>query len=350
MFDQDKYRIEQMSYPSDIMDPKYAGNMVVFYINVANASKFQPTAGDSYDMSQLDTPIDRGIALGRSVSDLNLIGSTMSKSLLAIAGGFASGFSKTTVVAAAANAVGLEAAKTLSGTTTREMKRLKTAIALHMPNNLNIRYSADWTSEETAGNEIVSKILEDSGSLLKSLLDVNTSQMTEKEKNQFSSSINQAKTDGTALAAYGGLSAPGGAYASVRSGLSPNPRKEMVFKGTDFRTFSFDYSFFPRDIKEADNVMSIIQAFKFHMHPEYKDTSSFLYLYPSEFDIQYFTNNGENKFIHKHSSCVLTEFSVNYTPQGNFNTFANGMPTQINVSMTFKELSAPTKESIDKGI
>lgn len=347
MFDQSKYRIDQMSYPSDIMDPKYAGNMVVFYINVANASKFQPTEGDYYDMSELDTPINRGLALGRNVSDINMVASSMSKSLVGIIGGLKYGVPKTTLAYAGADAIGLEAAKSLTGTTTREMKRLKTAIALHMPNRLAIRYSADWQAEDTVGAEIMSKMLEDSGSLLKALNDTRTSQMTEKEKENISSAI---KNDITAMAAYGGLSGPGGSYASVRTGLTPNPRKEMVFKGVDFRSFSFDYSFFPRDENEAQHVMDIIHAFKFHMHPEYKDASSFLYLYPSEFDIQYFTNLGENRFIHRHSSCVLTELNVDYTPNGNFNTFLNGMPTQINITMSFKELAPPTKESVYMGI
>ena len=133
---------------------------------------------------------------------------------------------------------------------------------------------------------------------------------------------------------------------SAKTGLAPNPKKEMLFKTVDFRTFSFDYVFAPRDETEANNVMQIIKTLKFHMHPEYKDNNSFLYLYPSEFDVQYYTNDGINRYIHQHTSCVLTEFSVNYTPNGSFTTFANGMPTHISVTMTFQELVAPTKETI----
>ena len=29
---------------------------------------------------------------------------------------------------------------------------------------------------------------------------------------------------------------------------------------------------------------------------------------------------------------LLTEMNVNYTPNGQFNTFENGMPTQINIT------------------
>ena len=86
------------------------------------------------------------------------------------------------------------------------------------------------------------------------------------------------------------------------------------------------------------------------MHPEFKDSGSFLYVYPSEFDITYFHNNKENLNIHRHTSCVLTELSVNYTPNGQYATFENGMPTQINLQLTFKELGLITKERIQQGL
>jgi hypothetical protein len=37
---------------------------------------------------------------------------------------------------------------------------------------------------------------------------------------------------------------------------------------------------------------------------------------------------------------------VNYSPNGQFTAFENGMPTQINVTLTFKELATLTKEKI----
>jgi hypothetical protein len=38
--------------------------------------------------------------------------------------------------------------------------------------------------------------------------------------------------------------------------------------------------------------------------------------------------------------------SVNYTPNGAFNTFDDGMPTQINVQLAFLELAILTKAQI----
>ena len=134
----------------------------------------------------------------------------------------------------------------------------------------------------------------------------------------------------------------------IATGLAANPKKEQAFKNVDFRTFSFDYQFAPKSATEAENVLNIIRSFKYHMHPEFKDTTGFLYIYPSEFDIVYYKGTQENLNIHRHTSCVLTEMNVNYTPNGIFSTFANGMPTQINITLTFKELMLLSKELIEK--
>jgi hypothetical protein len=141
-----------------------------------------------------------------------------------------------------------------------------------------------------------------------------------------------------------------GGALSAKLGIAANPKKEQVFRGLDFRTFTFDYQFFPRSPNEAKQVLDIIETFKYHMHPEFKSEHHFVWIYPSEFDILYYNNGKENEHLHKHTSCVLESMNVNYTPNGSFTTFANGMPTQINMSLQFKELLLLSKEQIRKGM
>jgi hypothetical protein len=137
---------------------------------------------------------------------------------------------------------------------------------------------------------------------------------------------------------------------SAASRSAANPRKEQLFKGVDYRRFTFDYQFAPRDSDEARDVLQIVNMFKYHMHPEFKDSSNFIYIYPSEFDIEYCFGNGPNQRLHKISSCVLTEMNINYSPNGVFSTFPDGMPTQINIQMSFTELELLTKERIKAGL
>ena len=342
-----KYNISQMMYPSDLMDPIYGGNMAVFFINVAQASKFLPNTNETIGLDQLDTPRNRGLTIARNVEALNaVVSGVIGGGLAALVGGSLAGVGTAVSVGGAIGGAALYAATDIAGTTTREQKRLKSAIALHMPNGLNIRYSADWGTDDMAGAEMVSILGE---AAVKSLSEMSMSSLSKMPTiDGMKAGVKDIYNSGAgaAVANLGLANAPGGSYISARTGLAANPRKEMVFKGVDFRTFSFEYKFYPRSDAEAKNIEQIINTFKFHMHPEYKDAHSFLYLYPSEFDIVYYTNSGENQHIHKHTSCVLTELSVSYGSQGNFTVFANGMPTEINITLSFKELAIPTKETI----
>ena len=130
------------------------------------------------------------------------------------------------------------------------------------------------------------------------------------------------------------------------SGLAPNPFREQIFRNVENRTFRFDYKFFPRSPNEAEAVKNIIKRFKLHMHPEVSAGQLF-YVYPSTFDIAYYFNGRENKNLNRISTCVLERMSVDYGGQA-WNTFADGMPTEINLSLEFRELERLTKERIDQ--
>lgn len=338
-----KYDIKNYSYPSDIMNPlqTYGGNYAIFYINVAVDSKlFNDKTVQTVD----DIPPRlRGdlLAKERSLSSLFATSTASGAFLGAVSKGLLSGnFSAAGEGALQGGAVGAivgGSVATTAASATRAQKRLKTAIALHIPNQLNIRYSTNWEAEDTLGFQAAEDIIKALGSGA-SMTDVVT-----KAKN----------TTGVARDIVANVSmakAPGGAAISAATGLAPNPKKEQVFKGVDYRSFQFDYQFFPRDEQEATNVMNIIKEFKYHMHPEFKDSNNYLYIYPSEFDITYYNKTEENKFIHKHTSCVLTEMNVNYTPNGQFTAFANGMPTQINITLNFRELGLLNKDLIKEGL
>jgi hypothetical protein len=345
-FDGGKYNIKNYSYPEDIMSNNYGKNYAIFYINVAVDSKlFNDKTVETVDDY---APRDRGqlIALNTNVYSnptsagaaagfvgLNATGAAVQGGLV---GGLVAG-KKGAALGAAANAAPdalmIGAAATQSASVTRAQKRLKTAIALHIPNQLAVRYSTNWGDEDTfgyqaaaAGAEAITKAMSGGG-------------------------LKNAGNDALSIVGAIGLkSDKQGAAASAAFGLASNPKKEQVFKGVDYRTFQFDYQFFPRSPEEAQNVLNIIQEFKYHMHPEFKDTNNFLYVYPSEFDIFYYQNGHENLNIHRHTSCVLKELNINYTPNGMFTTFDNGMPTQINIQMTFVELGLMDKDKIKNGL
>lgn len=193
---------------------------------------------------------------------------------------------------------------------------------MHVPNSLSISYGVNWQEEDTMAFQAADAIISTSIASAAPAVGANVA-------------LNKTPIIAAAL--------------SAASGLAANPKKEQIFKGVNRRSFTFKYLFSPRNAAESSNVRNIIKAFKYHMHPEYKDENNFLYIYPSEFDITYFQNAKENVNLHRHTSCVLTDMTVNYTPgAGTFSTFPDGSPTQIEVTMTFLELAVLTKELIQE--
>ena len=142
----------------------------------------------------------------------------------------------------------------------------------------------------------------------------------------------------------------GGAIDKAR-GQSINPNAEMVFKSVPFRTFSFPYEFAPKNEKEKEDVQKILSLFKFHMMPE-KASEGYL-TSPSQFQITYMYRDGANMYIPKISRCALTDFNIDYSPEGVFTTFKGddkgAPPILTKVEMSFTEMEIMTKETIAAG-
>ena len=119
------------------------------------------------------------------------------------------------------------------------------------------------------------------------------------------------------------------------------------------RTFTYNFTFAPRSEEETKDVQEIIQLFRFHMVPELQTNNGRYITLPSTFDIHYMykaqNGNGyENDYYTRLSTCVLKQCDVNYTPNG-VKSFADGAPTQITMSLSFRETETLTKEKINQG-
>lgn len=329
------YKLNDLTYPEDLFGSlDYGGNYVVFFINVSEDSTLLTKDSNNNVTNAYKGDVPNRLRGQGIAANANKNVTTGVATVLGATVGTAFGNG---LLGGAISAAGTASVPTPSGgQLTRPQKRLDTAIALYMPNQLNIRYGVQY-EEETM------MILAAAGAV--------------------SEIVNNATGDGNFDAKSAGSAArnfianqaiskdvPGAAAAAFGAGVAANPKKEQVFKGVDFRTFQFNYQFFPRSADEARKVLDIIQTFKLHMHPELKGNDGFLYIYPSEFDIMYFNGGSQNTAVHKHTSCVLKELNVNYSPQGQFNAFKDGMPVQINIDMTFLELGLLTKKEIQEGL
>ena len=236
----------------------------------------------------------------------------------------------------------------------RDRVTLKTTIALHLNNKPSVSYKAQWADKELgviggAGN--VFGKMKDAVSGRSGVMDNAEGLMSaagEAIKGIGGAAATMAlkKVNDTPLKAFGDVQS----FFEAGTGQAINPFKAQLFKNMEFRTFSFDYVFLPRNKTEYDSVQTIIKTFKRYMHPKLGEENFFLG-YPAEFNITYFHKNGPNhENIFKLSSCALTDLKVEYGG-ADFVTFkgTSGAPTEIAMSLSFLELELLTEERILDG-
>jgi len=152
-----------------------------------------------------------------------------------------------------------------------------------------------------------------------------------------------------------GLGEGGGALAQkLFFGEATNPYMEVLFENVEMRSFTYSFNFTPKSSKETQEIKEIIETFRFHMAPRLQNDHGRYMTLPAEFDIHYMYQDGEgnareNTYLNKIATCVLTNCTVNYTPNGAVQTHADGSPVSINMQLSFQETEMITKDKIKQG-
>ena len=137
------------------------------------------------------------------------------------------------------------------------------------------------------------------------------------------------------------VSTPGLIGRSIGGAINNN--LELLFNGPTLRSFTFNFKLTPREKDEANDIKEIIRLFKRGMSPALSKSGLFLAA-PNVFKIKYiYTGNGSKSdphpYLNRIKVAALRDFSVNYTPDGNYMTYgADGSMTQYDLSMTFGEI------------
>lgn len=132
-------------------------------------------------------------------------------------------------------------------------------------------------------------------------------------------------------------------YSRFAGGIT-NPNIELIFSGVTLREgFSFGFDIVPRGEKEAEEVKNIIRKLKYHSSAK-KGASSggasgLFVMAPEVFKIEYMNGAKPHPYLNKFKICALEGMSVNYTPNGNYATYYDGTPVNMQLTLAFKELS-----------
>lgn len=152
------------------------------------------------------------------------------------------------------------------------------------------------------------------------------------------------------MAGYQNLrgAATGAAGKAVMDGLGPagkhtigkgvfiNDYASLSYSGSGFRTYSFSWDLIPSSESEARSIMEIIKLIRRNSLPDYNKTGEGGRLsYPKMWKVYPAMNTEIDLFL---KDCVITNFTVNYTPDGVLRLYNSGHPVSVNMQIEFKEL------------
>jgi hypothetical protein len=219
------------------------------------------------------------------------------------------------------------------------------AIALYMPDTLSYQQTQGYDNA-TPGKELIGQLAAAGVSAAQAY--------KEKGFMEAAASVGKSALLNVADSLKSQLGQDTGAVAFAAAGMAKNPMLELIYSSPAFRTFQFEFVFYPRDEREALEVQKIIEKLRFHSSPEIiKDAQGFL-VPPSQFDIRFYYGGYQNPNIPQIATCVLTNIDVNYAPNG-WSAYEipgesqpqlgrTGMPVAVQMSLQFQEVEILTKE------
>ena len=230
--------------------------------------------------------------------------------------------------------------------------RTTDSIALYMPDTLQFTYSQGYENLEL-GKELAGQAFK----VGKAAIDKGTTGEETNVTGALKAAIVAGAVKGLGDAAGSSATAKAGTFALL--GGVVNPMLEMLYSSPDFRSFTFEFLFYPRDEREALEVQNILERLRFHQAPELDDSSGgVLLIPPSEFELQFYYAGKPNPNIPPIARCVLTNISMDYAPNG-WSSYEmpgeyspalgrTGMPSAIRLTLEFKETQFLTKKDFGR--
>ena len=233
--------------------------------------------------------------------------------------------------------------KTGSTVNAPSLKNPKQTIILPIPQQLSDNTSVSWGDAglspiEAFGVSAAANTIENGleGFINSLMIAGNLTQIAGDE--QLQGAITAALS-GRAVGALGG-NVSGSQLVSRATGQVFNPNLELLFEGVNIRSFPFSFEFFPRNLKEADQVKRIIRSLKMSMSARKNGTTGEIFISaPDVFQLTYMKGRKPHPFLNTFLPMALTSVNVVYTGSNTYSTFHDGTPTHMRMDLTFKELN-----------
>ena len=206
-------------------------------------------------------------------------------------------------------------------------------VVLPIPGGINDQNQAQWdTGSMNAGQQALAQIA------LKTIEDgfkEGANEVTDTLRKIGGGKTDVRKALATTIA--GSATGDNAALLQRTSGQIINPNMELLFGNPQLRSFSFSFKLSARDEGEGATILKIIRFFKESMSPK-KSASNLFLKSPDTFKLSYQQNGKEHKGLNRFKECALTSCGLEYTPDGNYATYSDGVMTSYQMTLAFGEL------------
>lgn len=137
------------------------------------------------------------------------------------------------------------------------------------------------------------------------------------------------------------------AAAQAKYGVAINKRNKALFRDLPFRQVSFAFNLRPRSKDMAAKYMEQIELLKVESAPKLIQDGSLWSVEETTWELTLATSAPPPADILFHSKdLVITDLTVNYTPNGFWSQHKDGYPTQVELSISLMELSLAHKDRL----
>ena len=214
-------------------------------------------------------------------------------------------------------------------------------VTLPIPGGISDKNATEWGQGKMSALDIAK------ADAVKSFLSDSAGAAAESMTNSLNTAISESGDVSTAMSNIFTQQLTGTTDLLSRTeGAVMNPNMELLFRGPALRPFSFTWRLSPRDRGESMTIMKIIRMFKQSMAPK-KTTAQLFLKAPNTYKIQYLSGSSDHKFLPKIKECALNDFSVNYTPDGNYMTYDNSSMLAYEISFSFTEIEPIYNNDMD---
>ena len=134
-------------------------------------------------------------------------------------------------------------------------------------------------------------------------------------------------------------------YVGAYAGVVKNPKTALLFNGMNLRQITYHFRLTPRNEGESRDIQDMMTFTRNAMHPTYSKTfNSYALDYPRLFFVTYDNKTSKVMGYPKMAPSFLTDMQINNASAGNA-FFKNGLPTIVDLMLTFSEIDMKTRES-----